>query len=302
MYVNNMSKKREKIVSRHIFSGMFLFRGELMDALLREWENPNLVYKAIKTFFKTENLNKLYNKQGFDHFFDEFEKYSTKNQKHLLVLAFFGYYSLNGGEEKANLMDWAISSITKKRNNSYHKIMYNLWKKIQYFAYKLFNFEANVSTVKKNPEFETTVMINNDKKIIAYSLSFKSSRRKAFNDSIKYLLEIEQQKLLENEKYRELVHKKEQEKLEKEQQRKEERKQKHLEYLAEREENRIKRKKAFRKKEEIKMFIRKKAKARKQKRIKEIKEEQLKYYQDLQNINSKKRRILEDRGILPKKK
>ena len=302
MYVNNMSEKREKIVSKHIFSGMFLFRGELTEALLREWENPDLVVKSIKTFFKTESLNKLYDKQGFDQYFNGFEKYSTKNKKHLLVLAFFGYYSLKGNEYKASLLDRVVSTITKKSNNSYYKTMYDLWGKIQYFTDKLFDFEAYVSTVKKNMEYKTIVVINDDKKIISYSSNFKSSRKKAFNDAIKYLLELEQQILFENEEYIELLRKKELEKLEKEKQRKEDRKKKHLEYIAEREENRIKRKNIFRKKQEIKKKLRKKAKARKQKRMKRLKEEQLKFYLELRNINSKKRRILEDRGILPKRK
>jgi len=300
MYASNISERREKEIGRNIFAGKFLFRGLLTQYLLLEIENARLVEKSVKAFLDEKNLIKLYDSMQLEKIFENMDA-DKRNSKLKLIYAYLGYISKETGGEKEMLFDNIIGNITKKKDYNYHKSMYDIWQKVKYLAKKNFEFDAYVLTKKnKDNDYITTVALSNELVFEYHADNFKASRKKAFKSSLKYLLELEHAKvekfLMEKEEER----KKKEEALAKAL--KEERQKQHLEYLALREQERLERKKRFKEKEKVKQIFRIKSKRRKTRRKKLAKQREEEFLKSLENISSSKRRILEDRGILPKKK
>jgi len=121
------NKNEEKSNSRLVFAGMFAFKGILADILYKYYTGTGTELQHILgNLFKTEFLNRLYQKWGLSAKVRANEKFDIKKHKHIFVYAVLGCVSQSDEETQGRfIFKHIINDETKhifnhtKRNNDF---------------------------------------------------------------------------------------------------------------------------------------------------------------------------------------
>lgn len=297
---NNIESKNN---SRFVFLGQTAFKGKVAEILYEYVPGTGMqLQNILGNLFKERYLITIYTKYDLDKYIRLGENQKADKIQHIFVYGILGFiYDLAGEDILQDFisvhfmsnMDRFISKHDEKRRD---------YKTQCIMLYKMHKNEQPLLTYnKKHDKHYVTISTTEGLVSSAKSKNYKYAHKKAWKDALKALATELDKELVWNDEYiAGLINRKK--KIKAEENKKREKKlqafyaknQKHSERMRAR-------------KEELKKIAAEKDRARREakQRAKERKALQAKQRMlkemGLQNISASKRRILEDRGILPKK-
>lgn len=304
--LTHSSINSEKNNSRYVFLGQTAFKGEVAKILYKYVAGSGTqLQHCLGNFFKVKILQNIYSKFLLDQYVG-LEANLNKNQyQHIFIFALLGFLLENASKEV--IEDFIYIHFLKNNN---HFLPTNQSKKNKdykaqcVFIHKQngYKLKAPIITKKECGTYNGELIVLENKKITTSSTSYKYLQKKIYKKALHYISEQEEIKLVNNNEYQNKVKEREERENTEQQLQKEKKLKAYFDKRAKRSEE-IKKQKEVKKqiaqeKDTKRRIAKQKSKERKQlqekqQRLKEI---------GLANISASKRRILEDRGILPKKK
>jgi hypothetical protein len=290
--------------SRYMFLGQTEFKGKVARILFEYVPGKGTqLQHYLGNLFKEKHLHYIFEKYNLKDYIRLGVDYDYQTLKHIFTYGFLGF--LSDSMETKVLNDFIMKNFIENTahllpKEKVHKKDYKA--QFQFLAQQQFSTKPKLDIHKKGDTYCCTVSIADDIYSQVESKSYKYAQKKAWKVAIRNLAQKNENTLLQNPDY--VEREKQRQKIEKERQEKE-KEQKLAQYFEKRkkrgEDIRANKIRKLQEKEE-KLKKRKLAKQRtKERRKLAAKQEQLKNI-GLENISSSKRRILEDRGILPKRK
>lgn len=295
--------KNSKNGSRYVFLGQTEFKGKVARILFEYVSGTGTQLQHYSgNLFKNKYLETIYNAYNLGIYIRYGKNFDALAHKHIFTYALLGFLSDTMEEEQLKnfIYQWFIDHTshllpnTKPQQKDHKSQCTTLCKQIYNKKPKLFlEKNENVYTAKIVVSYKTLCIVE--------SKSYKYVFKKAWRDALRKIVEEQYKTLQQDKAFLERENKREQEIKQKQKAQKEARQKAYFKRRQVRSQV-IKARKAQREKEAI---VRHKQRQLAKQRLKERRELQQKQQRlkemGLQNISASKRRILEDRGILPKK-
>lgn len=294
---------KSKDNSRYVFLGMFAFKGKVAQWLfdhhilgsgteLQQFYGNITGNSYMNTLFEKWNLEpKVRASNGFD----------IEKHKHIFVYGFLGFLLERLSKEDLDIL--ILNEFFKPNQSKLPKAFrpgQDKWSMLSYFCKLKYNKAPKISTNDDTDNITHAKVIFPDHTIIATSKSYKYARKKAIHQALQYLLLENQKKLMDDPFYIAM------------------RKEKEFQKEIIEQENRLQRIQIWQEKQENKKVEkeRKNKEKQAQAKIKDLKRKTNKALlkksakqskkdfssEDIKQMSSAKRRILEDRGIIQKRK
>ncbi len=295
---------KSKDGGRYVFLGQTEFKGKVARILFEFVQGKGTqLQHYLGNLFKTKYLELLFYKYNLQDLVRYGENFNCENYQHIFTYAFLGFLSDQMNENDLNR--FIYQNFIK---NTSHLLPSDQPNKKDYKAQVLFlcklyyNAKPKLQTTETEGVYTFSLNIKDTILCQTESTSYKYAQKKIWKKTLKLLAEKEEEKLLQDPEFLAQKEKREAEKQAKEEREKAEKLQAYFEKRAKRSEE-IRQKKIAKKKEAQKQDIKRREAKQKAKERRELAEKQQRLKEmGLQNISASKRRILEDRGILPKKK
>lgn len=295
---------KSKDGSRYVFLGQTEFKGKTARILFEFVQGKGTqLQHYLGNLFKSKHLELLFSKYNLDNLIRYGEQFNWQSHKHIFTYAFLGFLSDYMNDEQLN--SFIYQNFIK---NTSHLLPSEQTNKKDYksqvlFLCKLYYNNKPKLTIEQVGEIYTfRIQIRDEVLFKTESKSYKYGQRKIWKNALKFIIEKEEEKLLQNPEF---LAREEQRKTQKEAneiQQKAEKLETYFENRAKRSQE-IKEQKAIKKKEAQQRDLKRREAKTRAKERKELKAKQQRLKNiGLENISASKRRILEDRGILPKKK
>lgn len=290
--------------SRYVFLGQTEFKGKTARVLFDFVGGTGMqLQQYLGNLFKTKYLELLFHKFGLEKLIRYGENFSPQTHRHIFVFAFLGFVSDCMTPEALNRFIY-LNFI----NNTTHLLPNHLAAKKDHknqtlFLCKLhYNCKPLPEMEKSEDKYRFTLRINEELVAVAESKSYKYAQKKLWKKALQLITIEQEKKLLQNPDYLKYVAEQEEKARAEEEKRKEEKMTAYHEERQKRSEEIKENKKQKKEEAQIRDQERREAKERAKKRKELLAKQQKLKEMGMQNISSSKRRILEDRGILPKKK
>lgn len=295
---------KSKDGSRYVFLGQTEFKGKTARILFEFVQGKGTqLQHYLGNLFKNKHLELLFSKYNLDDLIRYGEQFNWQSHKHIFTYAFLGFLSDFMSIEQLN--SFIYQNFIKNTSHLLPSEQSNRkdYKSQVSFLCKLYYNSKPKLDIEQIGEIYTFRLQIKDKTLFTTeSKSYKYGQRKIWKNALKFIAEKEEEKLLQNPEFLAKEEQRKTEQQEKEAKQKAEKLEAYFEKRTKRSEK-IKEQKTIKKKEAQKRDLnRREAKIRAKER-KELKAKQQRLKDiGLENISASKRRILEDRGVLPKKK
>ncbi len=295
---------KSKDGGRYVFLGQTEFKGKVARILFEFVQGKGTqLQHYLGNLFKTKHLELLFYKYNLQDLIRYGENFNPENYRHIFTYAFLGFLSDQMNEKQLN--EFIYNNFIK---NTSHLLPSEQANKKDYKAKVLFlcklyyNAKPKTEITEKDGIYTFSLSIKDLFYIKTESKSYKYAQKKLWKNALKQIAKKEEEKLLQDPDFVAKEQKRKAEKQAEEERKKEEKLQAYFAKRAKRSKE-IKQHKIEKKKEAQQQDIKRREAKQRAKERKELlaKQQRLKEM-GLQNISASKRRILEDKGILPKKK
>ncbi len=296
--------EKSKDGGRYVFLGQTEFKGKVARILFEFVQGKGTqLQHYLGNLFKTKHLELLFYKYNLQNLIRCADNFNPDNYRHIFTYAFLGFLSDQMNETQLN--DFIYQNFIKNTSHLLPSEQANKkdYKAQVFFLCKLYyNSKPKLEITQSDGIYTFSLHINDLFYVKTESKSYKYAQKKLWKNALKQITQKQEEKLLQNPDFvaKEQIQKAE--KQAKEEREKEEKLKLYFEKRAKRSEE-IKQKKIEKKKEAQKQDIKRREAKQRAKERKELQAKQQRLKEmGLQNISASKRRILEDKGILPKKK
>lgn len=294
------AKGNSETVSRHIFAGQYLFRGAIVHEMLQQGIADSYCKRYIKKILEPDTLTDLCHHLQSEGYIP---LNKTGARSELVALAYIGFSYLNNIEDRQEeVKQYLAEAYLNYCARDIQPGDLDIWTKLIAICNQFLDTTPSIHTEKADDLYHT-ILILDDELIFQHShKKFKTSRSRAIQQALTHMLDVSENLFENDEAYRTYIAQKNEAIANVKAEEKRKRAEKHEQYISDRNAARIERKKRWKEKEEIKIKLRlqRKNRSKAAKRMKQA--EQEKFLKMLTNISSRKRRILEDKGIISARK
>ncbi len=296
--------ENDKNGSRYVFLGQTEFKGKVARVLFEFVQGKGTqLQHYLGNLFKTKYLNSLFSQYNLARLIRYGENFNVDAHKHIFTYAFLGF--LSDQMETSQLNTFIYHHFIKNTAHLLPSEQANQkdYKSKVIFLCKLhYNSKPKLNVDKENDIYTFSLQMNKNDLVTAQSKSYKYAQKKIWKIALRQIAEKEEQKLFKDPEFVAREQEREKKQKAKAQRERAEKIRLYFEKRAQRSKE-LKKKKAAKKAEALQKDIkRRQAKIRAKERKELMEKQQRLKDMGLQNISASKRRILEDRGILPKKK
>jgi len=201
-------KNDENNNSKHVFAGMFVFKGILANTLLQMIDaNGSQLQHILGNLLSNSQLEILFDKLNLQKHARASENFDIRNHKHIFVYGFLGCLAMECSNEQ--IINSFISNYILQPNE--HILYHNTKNKdlhshINMLAKQLIGKEIKILTSLCNEMYHSKVVVN-DGEILSEttSKSYKYARSKALKIAIKIISEQLMSNYQQNSNYLDVV-------------------------------------------------------------------------------------------------
>lgn len=290
------AKQRE----RYIFAGRYIFRGDIVRDIMEQSGS----YKQTQSF-----ISYIYSRDNMCHFYRSIVDNSNEDDHDIAhtMEALYGIAAVDNPTLYEGLSVLLMDAYLDKDLSVINPGLHDLWTKLKllsetHYGVQPILYSTYTSTSTKDDTYTSSVIIGDDMRYEATHKSYKISRERVLRQAYRDMIDIRNEELLNDPEYQKLIQLKKASQDRAKIHAKSIKAIKHQEYIAQREKARLERKAVRVRNDLIKKEYRRKSKIRSTAAKRRRREDEEKFLKMLQNISGKKRRLLEDKGIIEKRK
>ncbi len=195
--------EKNKDGSRYVFLGQTEFKGKVARVLFEFVQGKGTqLQHYLGNLFKNRRLELLFNKYNLENLVRYGKNFNAETHKHIFAYAFLGFLSDQMPETELNsfiynnfIKDTSHLLPTERVNKKDYQ------SKVLFLCKLYYNKKPELKITKEN-EFYTFLLSIKDKVLIeTQSKSYKYAQKKIWKDTLKFLVEKQEEELLKNPEF-----------------------------------------------------------------------------------------------------